>query len=257
MPPKQDTAPSPIDSPFASPSELLWQELGWTPSAGQLAQFLALQEQLRLWNSRLNLTRLVEDEDFWISQLYDSLWPLVARLNGPPVPLRCVDVGTGGGFPGLAVAIALPQARLTLIDSVGRKVEAVQAMAQALGLTERLSLRCERVERSGRERSCRGQFDLALARAVAAAPVVAEYLVPLLAQGGEALLYRGHWSDQDGKDLERALVPLRAGLERQERRNLPAERGVRHVLVLRPLGPCPAAYPRTVGVPAKQPLGSP
>lgn len=199
----------------------------------------------------------MEDEDFWISQLYDSLWPLVARLNAPPGPLRCVDVGTGGGFPGLAVAIALPQARLTLIDSVGRKVEAVQAMAQALGLTERLSLRCERVERSGRERSCRGQFDLALARAVAAAPVVAEYLVPLLAQGGEALLYRGHWSDQDGKDLERALVPLRAGLERQERRNLPAERGVRHVLVLRPLGPCPAAYPRTVGVPAKQPLGSP
>jgi len=59
MAPNQDSAPSPIDSPFASPSELLWQELGWTPSAGQLAQFLALQEQLRLWNSRLNLTRLV------------------------------------------------------------------------------------------------------------------------------------------------------------------------------------------------------
>jgi 16S rRNA (guanine527-N7)-methyltransferase len=112
------------------------------------------------------------------------------------------------------------------------------------------------VERSGRERSCRGQFDLALARAVAAAPVVAEYLVPLLAQGGEALLYRGHWSDQDGNDLERALVPLRASLERQERRNLPAERGVRHALVLQPLGPCPAAYPRAVGVPAKTPLGS-
>ena len=256
MPPNPDTAPSAIASPFASPSELLWQDLGWTPSAGQLAQFGALQEQLRLWNGRLNLTRLVEGEDFWISQLYDSLWRLVGRLNGPPSPLRCVDVGTGGGFPGLAVAIALPQARLTLIDSVGRKVEAVQAMAQALGLAERLSLRCERVERSGRERSCRGQFDLALARAVAAAPVVAEYLVPLLAPGGEALLYRGHWSDQDGTDLERALVPLRAGLERQERRNLPAERGVRHALVLKALGPCPAPYPRAVGVPAKTPLGS-
>ena len=132
MPPNPDTAPSAIASPFASPSELLWQDLGWTPSAGQLAQFGALQEQLRLWNGRLNLTRLVEGEDFWISQLYDSLWPLVGRLNGPPSPLRCVDVGTGGGFPGLAVAIALPEARLTLIDSVGRKVEAVQAMAQAL-----------------------------------------------------------------------------------------------------------------------------
>jgi 16S rRNA (guanine527-N7)-methyltransferase len=217
---------------------------------------VALQEQLRLWNSRLNLTRLVEGEDFWISQVVDSLWPLVGRLNGPPGPLRCVDVGTGGGFPGLAVAIALPQARLTLIDSVGRKVEAVRAMAQALGLADRISLRCERVERSGRERSCRGQFDLALARAVAAAPVVAEYLVPLLASGGEALLYRGHWSDPDTEELQRALVPLRAGLHSQVRRNLPAERGVRHALVVQPLGPCPAAYPRAVGVPAKQPLGS-
>jgi 16S rRNA (guanine527-N7)-methyltransferase len=86
--------------------------------------------------------------------------------------------------------------------------------------------------------------------------VVAEYLVPLLAQGGEALLYRGHWSDQDCTDLERALLPLRAGLKHQQQRNLPAERGVRHALVVTPLGPCPAAYPRAVGVPAKQPLGS-
>ena len=237
MPNHQDNAPPPTSapipspgsslgtSPFAAPSEALWQNLGWTPSAAQLAQLVALQEQLRLWNARLNLTRLVEGEDFWISQVVDSLWPLA-------------------------------QARLTLIDSVGRKVEAVQAMAQALGLAERVSLRCERAERSGRERSCRGQFDLALARAVAAAPVVAEYLVPLLAPGGEALLYRGHWSDQDNSDLERALVPLRAGLERQERRNLPAERGVRHALVVKPLGACPAAYPRAVGVPAKTPLGS-
>ena len=120
----QDSAPT----PFAIPSDALWQNLGWTPSASQLAQLVTLQEQLRLWNSRLNLTRLVEGEDFWISQVVDSLWPLVERLNGPPGPLRCVDVGTGGGFPGLAGAIALPQARLTLIDSVGRQVEAVQAM---------------------------------------------------------------------------------------------------------------------------------
>jgi 16S rRNA (guanine527-N7)-methyltransferase len=96
----------------------LWQELGWQPSPAQEQSLGDLQEQLRQWNSKLNLTRLVEDDDFWIAQVFDSLWPLVGRLNGPPSPLRCVDVGTGGGFPGLAVAIALPEARLTLIDSV-------------------------------------------------------------------------------------------------------------------------------------------
>jgi 16S rRNA (guanine527-N7)-methyltransferase len=164
-------------------------------------------------------------------------------------------VGTGGGFPGLAVAIALPQARLTLVDSVGRKVEAVRAMAADLDLASRVQLRCERIERTGQGGSTRGRFDWALARAVARAPVVAEYLVPLLRPDGRALLYRGQWSPEDQAALERALVPLRARLEGVERLDLPAERGLRHALLLRPTGPCPKIYPRAVGVPARQPLG--
>ena len=254
----------------ATPTSLepLWQELGWHPDADQLNQLAALQEQLRHWNGRLNLTRLVEGDDYWVAQVFDSLWPLrelLAQQDAPPPgvsesprsapPLELVDVGTGGGFPGLAVAIALPQARLTLVDSVGRKVEAVQAMAQALGLEARVRLRCERIEQSGRSRELRGRFDWALARAVARSPVVAEYLVPLLKPGGRALLYRGQWSPEDQAELERALVPLRARIERLERRELPAGRGVRHGLVLQPTGPCPATYPRAVGVPARQPLG--
>ena len=111
------------------------------------------------------------------------------------------------------MAIALPQAQLTLVDSVGRKTQAVQAMAAALGLAERVQLRCERVELTGRHGHCRGQFDLAMARAVAAAPVVAEYLVPLLQPGGKALLYRGQWSASDQRELERALQLLKADIE--------------------------------------------
>ena len=238
---------------------VLWQELGWQPSPGQEQLLLDLQDQLRQWNGRVNLTRLVEDDDFWIAQVVDSLWPLATLLASPgPADggaLEVIDVGTGGGFPGLAVAIALPAARPTLIDSVGRKVEAVRAMVSALGLKERVRVRCERIERSGRESSLRGRFDWALARAVASAPVVAEYLVPLLRPRGRALLYRGQWSDADQADLERALVPLRARLESVERRELPAGRGLRHAVRLVPLAPCPKAYPRAVGLPAKAPLG--
>jgi len=238
------------------PPDQLWQALGWTPDAGQLEQLQRLQQELRSWNGRLNLTRLVEGDDYWVAQVFDSLWPLRDLLKDPSDALDCVDVGTGGGFPGLAVAIALPRARLTLVDSVGRKTEAVQAMAAALGLDERVTLRCERVERTGQERACRGRFDLAMARAVAAAPVVAEYLLPLLRPGGRALLYRGQWSDEDAEALDRALGPLKGRLERVERRDLPSDRGVRHALTLRGVAPCPPAYPRPVGVPSKQPLGS-
>ena len=83
----------------------LWQELGWAPCAVQERLFVELQEQLRTWNSRLNLTRLVEGDDYWISQVFDSLWPLVPLLqSSPEEALHLIDVGTGGGFPGLAVA---------------------------------------------------------------------------------------------------------------------------------------------------------
>lgn len=249
-----------LQSVFSEPSQELWQALGWTPSPGQLVQLEMLQVQLRQWNSRRNLTRLVEGEDFWIAQVFDSLWPLLPMISrvaaaGSGESLRIIDVGTGGGFPGLAAAIAFPGARLTLVDSVARKVEAVRAMAEAIGLAERISLRCERIEQTGHQRDCRAGFDVALARAVAQAPVVAEYLVPLLRPAGRALLYRGIWTDADSAGLERALRPLRARLVGVHSRQLPAARGLRHVLEIEPTDRCPSGFPRPVGVPAKQPLG--
>ena len=235
--------------PAATPDTSLWQELGWQPSPGQLGQLQQLQEELRSWNSRVNLTRLVEGDDYWIAQVFDSLWPLRQLLQEQAeAPLTCIDVGTGGGFPGLAVAIALPQARLTLVDSVGRKTQAVQAMAAALGLGDR-------VELTGRHGHCRGRFDLAMARAVAAAPLVAEYLVPLLKPDGEALLYRGQWGESDREELDRALKLLQAKVERCEQRELPGGRGQRTALVVTANAPCPRTYPRAVGVPSKFPLG--
>jgi 16S rRNA (guanine527-N7)-methyltransferase len=242
--------------PGPTPDPALWHALGWSPEPLQLAQLQALNVLLRDWNQRVNLTRLVEGDDYWIGQVFDSLWPLRDLLAAPDrEPLAVIDVGTGGGFPGLAVAIALPQARLTLVDSVGRKIEAVRAMATALNLAERVSLRWERVERSGRSPECRGRFDWAIARAVAGAPVVAEYLVPLLRPGGRAVLYRGQWGDGDQEALERAAQRLRAAVESVQVIDLPAGRGVRHAVRLRPLAPCPATYPRPVGVALKAPLG--
>ncbi|MFN9629116.1 MAG: 16S rRNA (guanine(527)-N(7))-methyltransferase RsmG [Cyanobacteriota bacterium] len=242
--------------PMVDPLARVWEPLGWQPDADQIRQFEQLRQALCQWNSRLNLTRLVEGDDYWIAQVFDSLWPWLPLLTAPDPPSpRLIDVGTGGGFPGLALAIALPAAHLTLVDSVARKLEAVEAMARGVGLAERVSLRRERVECTGHASECRGRFDGAMARAVASAPVVAEYLVPLLAPGGQAVLYRGQWSAEDQADLERALVPLRARLESVERRELPAGRGLRHAVRLVPRASCPKAYPRAVGLPAKAPLG--
>ncbi|MBU6251080.1 MAG: 16S rRNA (guanine(527)-N(7))-methyltransferase RsmG [Cyanobacteria bacterium REEB417] len=232
----------------------LWKLLGWQPSELQLGQFQQLQDELRSWNARLNLTRLVEGDDFWIAQVFDSLWPLVSLLKAAP-PVHMIDVGTGGGFPGLALAIALPQARLTLVDSVQRKIEAVRAMATTLGLAQRMEFCGERAEKLGQDPAWRQRFDWAMARAVAPAPVVAEYLVPLLRPGGRALLYRGQWSPPDREQLNRATRSLNARVEAVEALDLPAGRGLRHAVSLVPVAGCPHQYPRAVGIPAKQPLG--
>ena len=255
-------ADAPPAAPGTPPDPVLWQALGWHPQPRQLEQLCQLQLQLRSWNQRLNLTRLVEGDDYWIAQVFDSLWPLLPLLNpsgagerAAGTGLRVIDIGTGGGFPGLAVAIALPGARITLVDSVQRKLDAVAAMASDLGLADRVRVRSERVERTGREVACRGRFQLAMARAVAAAPVVAEYLVPLLAPDGQAVLYRGQWSAEDQQGLERALALLQARIARQDQRELPGNRGLRTALSVVPTAACPASYPRAIGVPAKAPLG--
>ena len=241
---------------FTKPNAELWQALQWHPSSDQLEQMITLQVLLRQWNTKVNLSRLVEGDDYWITQVFDSLWPLKCELESPQQPRHCIDVGTGGGFPGLAVAIALPGAQITLVDSVGHKTAAVTAMVATLGLTSRVMVRTERAELTGQDPSCRGMFDLAMARAVSTAPVIAEYLVPLLKPDGEALLFRGQWNTNDKQDLAKALKLLKADLIKVERRELPSNRGIRHQLRLRATLPCPATYPRRVGVPTKNPLGS-
>ena len=245
----------PDTSPFANPGPELWSLLGWSPDSAQLSQLIQLQQLLQDWNGRVNLSRLVQGEDFWIAQVLDSLWPLFPELMSPDTPRRFIDVGTGGGFPGLAVAIALPGAEVTLVDSVGRKTAAVAAMAQSLGLGDRVLIRTERVERTGRNQNCRGTFDLAMARAVGPAPVVAEYLVPLLRRNGEALLYRGRWNDADEMELQSALKLLKARSLNLQRMELPSERGARTLIRIGPEAETPTTYPRATGMPSKMPLG--
>ena len=239
-----------------APEPAYWDALGWQPSQAQRDQLVALQGQLQSWNQKVNLTRLVDGDDFWVGQGFDSLWPLTGELQSPEQPLHWIDVGTGGGFPGLAIAIALPKARVTLLDSVGRKTAAVEAMANTLGLADRVRVRTERIETTGRDGAFRGSFDRAVARAVAAAPVVAEYLVPLLNTDGQALLYRGQWNDTDAVPFNKALRLLQARLVEVQHRQLPNDRGTRHLLRVQPNGPCPRSYPRAVGTPSREPLGT-
>ncbi len=232
----------------------LWEQMHWEPSSRQLDQFFTLQRLLTHFNKKVNLTRLIMGEDYWVGQVFDSLWPLRKELNNPEKLRNCIDVGTGCGFPGLAVAISLPGTQLTLVDATTKKTIALKKITEELGLDKRVRILNERIETTGQCSSTRGKFDLAMARAVAEAPVTAEYLIPLIKPDGEALLFQGRWSGSQEKSLLLALAKLNAEIKHLQVCDLPANRGSRHVIRLGARLPCSNLFPRAIDIPTKKPL---
>ena len=245
-----------IDTHPSKPSTSLWNQMNWQPSARQLQQFIKLQSLLCYWNKQVNLTRLINGNDYWIAQIYDSLWPLKKELKTPGKSLNCIDIGSGCGFPGLAVAIALPKCKVTLVDSLSRKTKILQKISKSLGLCSQIKVCTNRAEVLGQKSNYRGQFDLAMARAVANASVVSEYLVPLLKSNGEAFIYKGKVDEKEQKALEAALEALNSKIKSIETTKLPENKGERLLLKVIQNGKCPDKYPRSIGIPTKRPLGS-
>ncbi len=243
-----------VNSYLTKPSPSIWEELNWHPSAQQLEQLISLQEILKRYNQRLNLTKLVHGYDYWITQVFDSIWPLKNELNKPNLERNIIDVGSGCGFPGFAIAIALPGAKLTLVEAINKKQEVLQLIASELELSSRISVRHERVEVTGQNPHLRGMFDIAMARAVSHDPVVAEYLVPLIKAKGEAILFKGKFNLEDKKRLKNALHKLKAKIKSISSIKLPLDRGDRHQIRITPIDKCPDKYPRAIGIPKKKPL---
>ena len=181
---------------------MIWNDLQWTPNKQQLAQFIQLQELLKEWNKRINLTRLVDGDDFWIAQVYDSLLPLHEELQYPELSHKYIDIGSGCGFPGIAIAIAMPNSHITLLDSSNKKTTFLKEVSKEIGLNSRITVVTERAETAGRDPILRSNFDYAIARAVASANVVAEYLVPFLNSTGQAIIYKGNWDENEQEILK-------------------------------------------------------
>lgn len=179
---------------------------------------------------------------------------LVALDLEPVRAARAVaDLGSGAGFPGFALAAALPSARVTLVESARRKCEFLRRTADAAGLgaVEVVHARAEEW------REGLGDCDLVTARALAALPVLAEYAAPLLAPGGTLVAWKGRRDPQEEADGAAAAVEL--GLEPVEVRAVrpwPAARD-RHLHVMRKVAPTPERFPRRAGMAAKRPLCAP
>ena len=197
-------------------------------------------------NARLNLTRVVEPEAVARLHLLDSLAAL--PLLDEAEATSALDRGSGGGVPGLILAMARPGTAWTLVDSVRKKVDALRAFADALGLTN-VTVVAERAEILGRG-TTRESHDAVTARACAALPVLAEYALPLVRIGGSLLAWKGRIRSEELEAGEAASALLGGGAP-ELRTSVVA--GHSFVLVSK-VGPTPERYPRRPGLPARRPL---
>jgi 16S rRNA (guanine527-N7)-methyltransferase len=225
------------DLPPADLPELfeIWQQtLGWQPTQTQQQQFQQLYEQILEGNRLLNLTRITEPLEFWEKHLWDSLWGIKPWLGSElsTDALKVIDIGTGGGFPGVPVAIARPDWSITLLDSTRKKLIFLDSLLPALGITNARTW-VERAEQLSKSIEHRQQYDLALVRAVGHAVGCAEYCLPLLKLGGTAVLYRGQWTEEEAIALESVAKKLGGTVAAIEAVTTPLSGGVRHFVYLK------------------------
>lgn len=196
--------------------------------------------------TRVNLTAIREPDEAWTRHIYDSLalLPLIDQLGGQVV----ADVGSGGGLPGVPLAICMPHVRFSLIESTQKKAAFLRTVVEELRL-ENTCVVSGRAETLGAaDGPQRSRYDIVVARAVGRLPILIELTVPLVRLGGYVLAVKGQQADQEVSESREALRTLRAEHIHTE----PTETG--RVVVLRKTGDTPRAYPRRPGEPKRAPL---
>jgi len=218
----------------------------------QVSRFDRYTEELLAWNSHTNLTAIIEPEAVMVRHHLDSLSVLKV------VPLHkgmlVADVGTGAGFPGLPLHIAVEGLSTTLIEATGKKANFCTHLTKALDL-KRVIILHARAEDAGQISYQRGKYDLVVARAVARLPILLEYLLPLAKIGGMCVAMKGITAQQEAEDSAQALKALGGELVKIEPIELPNVPELHYLVVVKKIRQTPVMYPRKPGIPSQSPIG--
>lgn len=203
-------------------------------------------ELLLVANERMNLTGIKDPAEAWSRHVLDSLTllPLIAAEEATSV----IDVGSGGGAPGIPLAICCSAVRFTLLEATGKKAQFLQSAITSLNLPNCRVVN-ERAEQAGADRELhRDQYDMAIARAVGPLNVLLELTVPLARVGGFVLAIKGEKANQEIEDARGAIHRLHVRVNETIR----TETGT--VIVIEKLRTTPKIYPRRPGEPKRNPL---
>lgn len=219
-------------------------------SEEQLSQLENYYKLLVSWNEKMNLTAITKPKDVAIKHFADSL----SVLNYVDIPkgASIIDVGTGAGFPGMVLKIARPDIKLTLLDSLNKRLVFLEDVLDNLGLEAQLIH--SRAEEGGQNIDLRECYDFAVSRAVAQLNVLCEYCLPYVRLSGSFIAFKGGESDGEIKNASKAIQILGGKNKNVYKFDLPENSGSRTLVVIEKVQPTPDKYPRQNGKIKAKPL---
>lgn len=217
----------------------------------QKENFAEYKRLLKEWNEKINITAITEDDDIDIKHFLDSLTPYTTGLfNGNK---KIIDIGTGGGFPGLPLKILNPQLKVTLLDSLNKRIVFLNEVINLLGLMNIEAIH-GRAEELGISDDHRGKYDIAVSRALASLNTLSEYCIPFVKVGGYFISMKGSDVDDELKDAEKGIKILGGKIIKKEIISLPKSDIVHSLIIIEKIKETPTKYPRAGGKPKKNPL---
>ena len=218
-------------------------------SVEQMDKFYKYMNLLIEWNEKINLTAIIEPNEIILKHFIDSITILKDIKDGSIV----VDVGTGAGFPGIPLSIMNPTLKITLVDSLNKRLIFLQEVINELDL-KNVELVHARAEEFGRNKKYREKFDVATSRAVANLATLSEYLLPLVKINGKAISMKAGNASQEIEDAKKAIKTLGGNINNIEEFKLPQSDIGRTIIMIDKISGTPGKYPRKPGTPAKEPI---
>ena len=220
-------------------------------SEKQYEQFIKYMRLVQEWNEKINLTAITEDEEFIKKHFVDCIKAFKSKAIAEAHTI--IDVGTGAGFPGMPIAIMHPTAKITLLDSLNKRINYLNTVVRELGLKNVTTIH-SRAEDGARKPELREKFDVATSRAVANMAVLSEYCMPYVKKDGYFVALKGPSVDEELKNATNAIKTLGGELKEIIEVSI-EETDLKHNIVeVKKLNPCSKTYPRKAGTITKKPL---
>jgi len=215
----------------------------------QLKKFYKYMELLIEWNKKINLTAIIEPKEVITKHFIDSLTILKYIDKNASI----VDVGTGAGFPGIPLKISNHNLKVTLIDSLNKRIIFLNEVIEKLELKKIKAIH-SRAEEFGKNKDYRESYDIAVSRAVARLNILAEYLLPIIKIGGKCICMKGPDTQEEIDEAKTAINVLGGEIEEIKEFALPGTEIKRTVIIINKIKSTPNKFPRKAGTPTKEPI---